>query len=94
MLFRSWFRAFADLCDAFLAIDLTGDLPGIRAPALVMVADGDILKHAGYSEIMIRGLPDARLVTIRNSGHAVVIEQPDAVADGLLAFFDGLATAQ
>jgi 3-oxoadipate enol-lactonase len=82
-----YFEAFAGLCEAFLKIDLTKDLGRIRCPTLVVVADKDILKHRGFSEILVRGIPGSRLVVIPGAGHAVVVEKPDAVADAALGFW-------
>ncbi len=85
---RSWFEAFALLCDSFLAIDLTKDLGRIACPCLAMVAGGDILKGPSYARIIERGVPGAKYHEIPGAGHAVVVERPDAVADSLLGFLD------
>lgn len=82
-----YFEAFAGLCEAFLRIDLTKDLGRIRCPTLVVVAEKDILKHRGFAEILARGIPGARLAVIPGAGHAVVVENPDAVADAALEFW-------
>ena len=81
-----YFVAFGRLCDAFMAIDLTKDLHVIGCPCLALVADQDILKHRGYSRIIADGEPGARYEELRGAGHAVVIEQPEVVADSLLRF--------
>lgn len=82
-----YFEAFAGLCEAFLRIDLTKDLGRIRSPALVIVAEKDILKHRGFAEILVRGIPGALLTEIPGAGHAVAVENPDAVADAALGFW-------
>ncbi|PKL09888.1 MAG: alpha/beta hydrolase [Spirochaetae bacterium HGW-Spirochaetae-7] len=87
---RQWFEAFARLCDAFLAIDLTKDLGRISCPCLVLVAGSDILKGPPYARVIERGVPGSRYVEIPGSGHAVVVERPDAVAYSLLGFLDPL----
>lgn len=86
---RDWFTAFAALCDAFSAIDLTPRLGRITCPALVMVGERDILKHEGFARIIAAGIRGSRLVTIPGAGHAVTIERPDAVAAELSAFLAG-----
>ncbi len=83
---RRWFEAFASLCDAFLAIDLTGDLGRIRCPCLALAATEDILKGPAYSRIIAAGVPGARYEEIAGSGHAAVLERPEAVANALLRF--------
>jgi len=84
---RDYFTAFGRLCDAFMAINLTKDLKAISCPCLALVADQDILKHRGYSRIIADGVPGAHYEELRGAGHAVVIEQPEAVANSLLRFF-------
>lgn len=87
---REYFEAFARLCDAFLAIDLTKDLGSIRAPCLVVVAEKDILKHSGYARIMADGIHGARYVEVPGAGHAVVIEKPAEIGRLLVEFLDGV----
>ncbi|HEY9054471.1 MAG TPA: alpha/beta fold hydrolase [Rectinemataceae bacterium] len=83
-----WFRGFAALCDAFLAIDLTPRLGSISCPTLVMVGDEDILKPEKFSRIMAREIPHARLEIIEGAGHASVIEMPGRVASSLATFLE------
>lgn len=85
---RDYFEGFVRLCDSFLAVDLTKDLPRVRAPCLALVADEDILKPPRYSRIIAEGAPRARYEEIKGAGHAVVIERPDAVAAALLRFLE------
>lgn len=83
---RDYFEAFGRLCDAFLAIDLTKDLGSLTCPSLVLVGGADILKPARYSMIIANGIAGSRFQEIPGAGHAVVLEQPEAVADALLGF--------
>jgi 3-oxoadipate enol-lactonase len=76
---RGYFEDFAALCDAFLRIDITGQLGRVSCPSLVLVGEKDILKHAGFARIIAGAIPGARLSVIPGAGHAVVIEQPGAV---------------
>lgn len=83
---RDYFDGFVRMCGAFLAVDLTKDLPRIAAPTLVVVAEKDILKHRRFARVMADGIPGARFAEIPGSGHAVVIERPEATADLVLEF--------
>jgi pimeloyl-ACP methyl ester carboxylesterase len=56
----------------------------------VLVAGSDILKGPPYARVIERGVPGSRYVEIPGSGHAVVVERPDAVAYSLLGFLDPL----
>ena len=76
-----WFRAFIELCKAFLNIDITPRLGAIACPTTVLVGEKDILKHKGFSDIIARNIPGAKLRIIPDAGHAVVIEQPAVVAE-------------
>lgn len=82
-----YFKAFAGLCEAFLRIDLTKDLGRIRCPALVLYAEKDILKHGGFARILRDGIAGARLAELPGAGHAVVVENPEAVASAALEFW-------
>ncbi|MBU0926182.1 MAG: alpha/beta hydrolase [Spirochaetes bacterium] len=86
---RAYFEGFALLCDAFLAIDLTKDLGRIRCPCLALVASEDILKPPRYSRIIADGVPGAAYREIAGSGHAVVVEKPEALAEELSVFLRG-----
>lgn len=81
-----FFRAFADLVDAFRQLDVTKDLPKITAPTLVIGAAGDILKPLPYSRLIAERIPNAEL-RIVPGGHAAVIESADEVNAALLEFF-------
>ncbi|TFG85384.1 MAG: alpha/beta fold hydrolase [Spirochaetales bacterium] len=85
---RDWFEAFARLCDAFLAIDLTGSLNRIACPCLALVAGADILKGPVYSRIIADRVPGAIYEEIPGSGHAVVLENPEALTDSLERFLE------
>src|SRR5207248_3216627 len=52
----------------FPTFDLRGDLRTITAPTLVVVADDDMIAGPVCAEAIVRELPDARLVTIADSG--------------------------
>jgi 3-oxoadipate enol-lactonase len=79
-----WFRALADLCEAFNTLDV--DLAAIRCPTLVVCGSEDALKPPRFSREIAAGIEGAELVIIEGAGHAVVIEKPDAVNEVLLRF--------
>jgi 3-oxoadipate enol-lactonase len=74
-----FFRDFAALCDAFLALDVTHRLPAITARTLVICGENDVLKPRHYSEIIAAGIPGAKLEVVPGAPHAVVIENHEAV---------------
>ena len=79
-----WYRALADLCEAFVTLDV--DLSAIRCPTLVVAAEHDVLKPLPFSREIAEGIAGARLQVISESGHAVVIEKAEAVSSAVLAF--------
>ncbi len=70
----------------FPTFDLRGELRTIEAPTLVVVGDDDMIAGPVCAEAILRELPDARLVTIAESGHFVYVEQPEAFRVALTDF--------
>lgn len=65
-------------------------LRAIRCPCLVLVGEFDRM-YLKPSQQLAREIPDARLVVLEGRGHMTAFEDPQRVADEILAF---LATAQ
>ena len=70
----------------FPTFDLRPDLRTIEAPTLVLVGDDDLIAGPVSADAMVRARPDARLVTIRDSGHFLYVEQPEAFRAALTDF--------
>ena len=81
-----WFRALADLCDAFTRLDITRDLHKITAPTLVIAGANDTLKPPRFSEIIAREIPNAELRIIPGAGHAVFLEKAEEMNAMVLEF--------
>lgn len=81
----AWFPAFKRLCECFLTLDLTEELPRITAPVLVVAGTKDDLKPLHYSRLIAERIPGARLVEI-DAGHAFVIEKPVEFTAHVLRF--------
>jgi len=84
--------AVARLCDAFLDVDFTARLPGIRVPTCVIVGQQDHLKGPGYAETIHRAIPGSRLHVLPGAGHAVCMESPGAFNAAVLQFLDSHRT--
>lgn len=78
-------RAMAERPDSFET------LKQVNVPALVVRGDEDALSSAEDTQAMVDALPDARLVTIPESGHLTAVETPEEFNAALLEF---LATAR
>lgn len=63
----------------------------IDVPTLVMVAEHDPPFMRRVSEVIARGILDARKVTIEGADHVVNLRRPEDFNAALIAFLDGLA---
>ncbi len=70
----------------FPTFDLRADLRNVEAPTLVVVGDDDFICGPACADAIVGALPDARLVTIPDSGHFVYVEQPEAFRAALAEF--------
>src|SRR5215831_17808563 len=63
-------------------------LGGVRTPALVVWGDDDQVVPKSAGELYARSLREARLETVRASGHCVEMEQPEALARLVTPFIE------
>jgi pimeloyl-ACP methyl ester carboxylesterase len=63
-------------------------LGGVRAPALVVWGDDDRIVPRSAGDLYARSLREARFETVRDSGHCVDMEQPEALARLVTPFID------
>lgn len=79
------FDAVERLCQSFLGLDCSADLPKIAAPTTVAVGELDTLKPLEpYSRLIATQIPGARLLILGNAGHACSIEAAAAWNAALL----------
>ena len=60
----------------------------MRAPALVVWGDDDKVVPKSAGDLYARSLREARFETVRDSGHCVDMEQPEALARLVTPFID------
>jgi proline iminopeptidase len=70
----------------FPALDLRPELRKIAAPTLVLAGDDDMIAGPVCADAIVDELADGRLVMIRDSGHFLYVEQPDAFREALTDF--------
>ena len=58
----------------------------VRCPTLVVIAARDLMTPPRAAKPVVDALADARVVTLPDTGHAMMAEQPDAVLDALRGF--------
>ena len=74
-------------CDAFDVRDRLGE---ISVPAFVLCGTQDRMTPAKFAPALRDGLLDATLHLVEGAGHMVLVEQPQAVTNALLALLDRL----
>jgi pimeloyl-ACP methyl ester carboxylesterase len=73
---------YGNACAAMAALNaepLDPELPGVRAPTLVVCADQEIIRS---------GIPGSRMELIEGAGHPVPVEKPEQLARLILDFLD------
>ena len=68
------------------SLKLRSRLYRIKSPTLVIWGDQDKLVPPQHAEAYAEGIPDARVLTIPESGHCVVAEKPEEAAQAVLDF--------
>ena len=58
----------------------------VRCPSLVVIGARDIMAPPRAAKGLVEALAGARVVTLPDTGHAMMAEQPDAVLDALRGF--------
>ncbi|HYQ99452.1 MAG TPA: alpha/beta hydrolase [Casimicrobiaceae bacterium] len=78
-----------------LAVDLTAchayahgvaAAAAVRCPSLVVTGARDIMAPSKNAQAVVAALSDVRVVSLPDSGHALMAEEPDAVLDALRSF--------
>jgi pimeloyl-ACP methyl ester carboxylesterase len=66
--------------------DMTGFLPQIKVPTLVLCGDQDAICPPSEMASIAAAIPGAELVIVPDSGHMTTLEQPAIVNDALVRF--------
>jgi len=77
---------FASACRALAALDLAGDLPGIRNPTLIVVGTEDGATPAPLAHELAARLADARVTEMPGMGHCPHMQDPDAFVTAISGF--------
>ena len=72
-------------CDSF---DVTGKLNAIQIPTLILCGTLDVMTSPKFSKSLAEQIPQAQLHLLEKTGHMLMLEQPDAVANLLKQFLD------
>jgi len=77
---------FADLMACHAYAGGLGAAARLRCPVLVIMGARDIMAPPKNAKVLSATLPDPRIVTLPDCGHALMAEEPDAVLDALRGF--------
>ena len=83
-----WFRGLIGLLDSAHSLRLSEELERVRCPTLVIAAELDGFVPLDRARGLAEAIDGASFVSIEGAGHAVVVEQPQRVADLCLEFLD------
>ena len=75
------------LYKTFLELDITKKLYQIKAPALVVCGENDILKPAFFSKIISKNIPESKLVILPDCGHVAIFEKYNELNNIIINFF-------
>ncbi|MHA2423959.1 MAG: alpha/beta fold hydrolase [Candidatus Thorarchaeota archaeon] len=81
------FPALVRLLDAFLAINVTEQLPKIKVPTCIIAGEKDLLKPVyPCSKLMHDAIPNSEMIIVHDSGHAITFEKPEEFNSIVLGF--------
>jgi 3-oxoadipate enol-lactonase len=75
---------YAGCCAAIAGMDQRASLPSITAPTLVLAGADDPATPPEHGEVIVRGIPGARLEVIPGAAHLAAVSAPELVTPALL----------
>jgi 3-oxoadipate enol-lactonase len=79
-------EGYAGCCEAIAAMDLTGDLPSIAAPTLVVAGEQDPATPPEHGRRIAELIPGARFEVVSPAAHLATMERPDLTTAMILRF--------
>jgi len=87
-----WFEGLIGLLDSAHSLRLRNELLAIRCPTMVVAAELDTFVPLDRARGLAESIGGARFEIIQGAGHAVVVEQPQRVAELCLEFLANVET--
>jgi pimeloyl-ACP methyl ester carboxylesterase len=78
-----------DWMAALATLNLLEGIATIDLPTTVIVGSRDTLTVPAKADQMVASIPGARLVTLKDRGHMLPLEDPDAVTDEIVRAVKG-----
>jgi 3-oxoadipate enol-lactonase/4-carboxymuconolactone decarboxylase len=82
-------ESYAQCSEVIAGMDQRDDLPRIAAPTLVLAGELDPATPPEMGRVIADGIPNARLVVLRDAAHLPTVEFPEDVAGLLVDHFAG-----
>jgi 3-oxoadipate enol-lactonase len=79
-------EGYAGCCEAIAAMDLTGDLPSIAAPTLVLAGADDPATPPVHGRRIAELIPTARFEIVSPAAHLATVERPDLTTAMIFRF--------
>lgn len=79
-------EGYAGCCEAIAAMDLTGDLPRVAAPTLVLSGGDDPATPPVHGQRIAELIPGARFEVVKPAAHLATVERPDLTTAMILRF--------
>lgn len=78
------------LRDGHFDYDFTAGLDAVGLPTLIVGSSCSFIGADFQARVNLPLFPDGELLRVDDSGHRIVIEQPEVLVDGIRAWMDGL----
>jgi 3-oxoadipate enol-lactonase len=79
-------EGYIGCCEAIAAMDLTGDLPRVTAPTLVLAGEEDLATPPEHGRRIASLIPGAQFQTLSPAAHIATVERPDLTTAMILRF--------
>jgi 3-oxoadipate enol-lactonase len=79
-------EGYAGCCEAIAAMDLTGDLPQVASPTLVISGADDPATPPVHGRRIAELIPGARFEIVGPAAHLATVERPDLTTAMILRF--------
>jgi len=81
-------RAYWESMRSLMEAHASDVLPTIRVPVLVIAPERDVMATRADLEALRDGIPDAEWMLVERTGHAILLEAGDVVAERVKAFVE------
>lgn len=81
-------EGYAGCCEAIASMDLRPDLPGIRAPTLVIAGEEDPSTPPEHGRAIADAIPSAEFTVLAGARHLAPVERAEEVTELISGFLD------